>query len=167
MANALLLLSGLALLILQGMLAYVVPTDYIAPTLILPAVLFVAVGQFSLTRGVSLVFVLGYLTDVFAGASMGLWTFTLVSIFLLVRAAGLKLFLHGVVFQVLLTFVAGVVAGLEMMSLLLVFDRRPLNVLAAVGLVASQSAVTALVAPVVFALLERLPDAAVAPVEEA
>lgn len=159
MANALLLATALALLVLQGFIAYLSPTDMLAPVLILPAVLYVAVGEFSLPRGVSLAFVMGYLADVFGGASMGLWTFTLVSIFLLVRVAGLKLFLHGVVFQVLLTLVAGVFAGVEMMALLLVFDRRPLAVLGALGTVTAQAAVTAALAPAIFALLHRLPGA--------
>ncbi len=167
MSNVLLLGMATALLVLQGALAWLSPSDRVAPTLVLPAVLYVAVGEFSLVRGVSLAFVMGWLADVFAGASMGLWTFTLVSVFLLVRVAGLKLFLHGVVFQVLLTLVAGVFAGLEMMALLLVFDRRPLAVLPAIGLVVTQSLATAAFAPVVFALLARLPGASQSPAEEA
>ncbi len=169
MANAILLATALALLVLQGLVAYVSPADWLSPVLILPAVLYVAVGEFSLPRGVSLAFVMGYLADVFGGASMGLWTFTLVSIFLLVRVAGLKLFLHGVVFQVLLTLVAGVFAGVEMMALLLVFDRRPLSVLGALAIVTGQACVTAALAPAIFALLARLPggDAGVQPEESA
>ncbi len=157
MANALLLATALALLVLQGFIAYVLPADWLSPVLILPAVLYVAVGEFSLPRGVSLAFVMGYLADVFGGASMGLWTFTLVSIFLLVRVAGLKLFLHGVVFQVLLTLVAGIFAGVEMMALLLVFDPRPLSVLGALAIVTGQAVVTAALAPAIFAALHRLP----------
>lgn len=168
MANALLLGVGVALLLLQGLAAWLVPSEYVAPTLVLPMVLYMAVGDFSLARGVSLVFVLGYLADVFAGSSMGLWTFTLVSVFLLVRVAGLKLFLHGVFFQVMLTLVASVLAGLEMMALLLVFDRRPLAVLPAIGLVASQGLATAACAPAVFGMLRRMsPTLAGAPAEEA
>ncbi len=157
MANALLLLTGVVMLVLQGLVAYVAPTEYVAPVLVLPMVLYMSVGDFSIARGVSLSFVLGYLADVFAGGSIGLWTFSLVSVFLLVRVAGLKLFLHGVVFQVLLTLVASVFVGVEMMALLLVFDRRPLAVLPAMGVVASQAAATALSAPLVFALMRRLP----------
>lgn len=157
MANAILLVTALVLLVLQGLIAFVLPADWLAPTLILPMVLYVAVGEFSLPRGVSLAFVMGYLADVFGGASMGLWTFTMVSIFLIVRVAGLKLFLHGVVFQVLLTLVAGVFAGVEMMALLLVFDRRPLSVLGALATVTGQAFVTAALAPAIFALLARLP----------
>jgi cell shape-determining protein MreD len=61
------------------------------------------------------------------------------------------------VFQILLTFVASVAMGLEMTALLLVFDRRPLAVRAALGVVAMQGLATALLAPAVFALMRRLP----------
>lgn len=157
MANVLTLLVGVAMLLLQGALARHLPTEYVAPSLVLPMVLFMAVGEFSLERGVSLAFVLGYLTDAFLGSALGLWTFTLVAIFLLARVAGLKLFLHGVVFQVLLTFVGSLTVGVIMTGLLLVFDRRPLAVLAAMGVVTCQSLATAACAPAVFALLARVP----------
>lgn len=157
MANALLLATGVVMLVLQGFVAYVIPTELVAPALLLPMVLYMSVGEFSLARGVSLSFVLGYFADVFAGGSIGLWTFSLVSVFLLVRVAGLRLFLHGVVFQILLTLVASVFVGVEMMALLLVFDRRPLAVLPAMGVVVAQAVATALSAPGVFALMRRLP----------
>jgi rod shape-determining protein MreD len=160
MANLLTLLVGVALLLLQGLVARHLPTEYLAPSLVLPMVLYMAVGEFSLERGVSLAFVLGYLTDAFLGSALGLWTFALVSIFLLARAGGLTLFLHGMVFQVLLTFVGSLTVGVIMTGLLLVFDRRPLAVLPAMGVVASQSLATAAVAPAVFALLARLPASA-------
>lgn len=167
MANVVTLLAGIALLLLQGLVARHLPSEYLAPSLVLPMVLYMAVGDFSLERGVSLSFVLGYLTDAFLGSALGLWTFALVSIFLLARAGGLTLFLHGVVFQVLLTFVGTFTVGLIMTALLLVFDRRPLAVFAAMGVVASQSLATAAVAPAVFAMLSRLPLASAQRPEEA
>lgn len=161
MANALLLVTGMVMLVLQGLLAYALsyflPADMVSPVLVIPMVLYMAVGDFSLGRGVSLSFVLGYFADVFAGGSIGLWTFSLVSIFLLVRVAGLRLFLHGVVFQMLLTFVASIFVGIEMMALLLVFDRRPLGVLPAMLTVVAQSVATALSAVPVFRLMRWLP----------
>ena len=71
MANALLLVTGVVMLVLQGLVAYVGPSEYLAPVLVLPMVLYMSVGEFSLARGVSLSFVLGYLADVFAGGSIG------------------------------------------------------------------------------------------------
>lgn len=157
MRNGVLLAVGLALLLLQGVIARIVPTEYVVPSLVMPMVLTMSVGDFSLVRGMSLSFVLGYLTDVGAGGSMGLWTFTLMSMFLFARVAGLKLFLHGVLFQMLLSFLAMVAAGLEMMALVLVFDRRPLAMGAALGVVLAQGVATAVCAPWVFALVRRLP----------
>lgn len=157
MANVVTLVLGVALLLLQGLVARHLPSEYLAPSFVLPMVLYIAVGDFSLERGVSLAFVLGYLTDAFLGSAIGLWTFSLVAIFLLARAGGLTLFLHGVVFQVLLTFVGSITVGFIMTGLLLVFDRRPLAVLAAMGVVTTQSLATAAVAPAVFALLARMP----------
>ncbi|MBI5512464.1 MAG: hypothetical protein HY909_01775 [Deltaproteobacteria bacterium] len=161
MGNLALLAVGLGLLLAQGTFAQLTGTARWCPAPALPMVLYMAVGDFSLARGVSLAFVLGYLADACAGGSMGLWTFTLVSVFLLARVAGLKLFLHGVVFQVALTFVASVVVGVEMLALLLVFDQRPIAVLAALREVTLQSLATAASAPLVFALVRRLPGSTV------
>jgi rod shape-determining protein MreD len=158
--NAALLLAGVLLLMAQTALGLILRSDHLTPSLVLPMVLYMSVGEFSLARGVSVAFVLGYLTDLFSGGSLGLWTFTLVSVFLLARVAGLKLFLHGVVFQTVLTFVASCVAGVGMMGLLLVFDRRVLALLPALGTVASQAVATALFAPLVFRFAQALPGAA-------
>jgi hypothetical protein len=56
--------------------------------------------------------------------------------------------------------VGSLTVGVIMTGLLRVFDRRPLAVLPAMGVVASQSLATAAVAPAVFALLARLPASA-------
>ena len=135
------------------------------PALVLPMVLYMSVGEFSLARGVSIAFVLGYLTDVFSGGSLGLWTFTLVGSFLLARVAGLKLFLHGVVFQVVLTFLASCVGGVTMMGLLLLFDRRLLALLPALGVVVSQAIATAACAPLVFRFVRAIPGTTLRPGE--
>lgn len=166
MLNAMMLAAGTVLLMLQCVIALVLPSEHLTPSLVLPLVLFMAVGEISLARGVMLSFVVGYLTDAFSGGSLGLWTFTLVSVFLFARVAGLKLFLHGAVFQVALTFAASLLAGIEMMALLLVFDRRPLAVLSALGVVCAQGVATAACAPAVFSFLRRLPGTA-APTDEA
>jgi cell shape-determining protein MreD len=157
MTNLILLLLGTCLLVVQGIFSYVLHNEVMAPGLVLPMVLYMSVGEFSITRGVSLSFVLGYLSDVFAGGSIGLWTFAFVSSFLLVRVAGLKLFLHGIVFQIALTFIAWCFVNFEMMALLLVFDRRPLAVLPAARNIVMQAFATALTAPLVFGLMRRLP----------
>lgn len=157
MINVLVLLLAFALLVVQGMLQHILPSQWVYPSLVLPLVLYMAVGEFSLARGASLSFVIGYLTDVFSGIPMGLYTFCTVAVFLLARVAGLKLFLHGVGFQILLTFVASMAVGGLMLGLHVVFERHHLAIASAMALVASQGLATALVSPLVFALVRRLP----------
>jgi rod shape-determining protein MreD len=157
--NALVLAVGFALLVAQGMLEHVLVSQWLYPSLILPLVLYMAVGQFSVARGASLSFVLGYLTDAFSGLPMGLFTFSMVAVFLLARVAGLKLFLHGVVFQVMLVFVGSIAVGVLIMGLHLIFERTNLAVRPAMLLTLSQAAATAILSPLVFALVRRLPGA--------
>jgi rod shape-determining protein MreD len=158
--NALVLLLGFSLLVLQTTLHHVLVSQWLYPSLVLPLVLYMAVGEFSLARGAALSFVIGYLTDAFSGIPMGYYTFSMVAVFLLARVAGLKLFLHGVVFQVLLTFVASVTAGVLMMGLHVVFvERNRLALGPAMAVVCVQAVATALVSPLVFAVVRRLPGA--------
>src|SRR5687768_17393434 len=103
--------TAFGLLIVQGVLHHILVSQWLYPSLVLPVVLYMAVGEFSLARGASLAFVMGYLTDAVSGIPMGLFSFAMVAVFLLSRVAGLKLFLHGIVFQILLTFVASLVVG--------------------------------------------------------
>lgn len=159
MINALMLTLSFGLLVAQGMLQHLLGSQWLYPSLVLPLVLYMAVGEFSLARGASLSFVIGYLNDAFSGLPMGLFTFSMVAVFLLARVAGLKLFLHGVVFQVLLTFVASVVVGMLMLGLHVVFERNHLAIGPAMALVGSQGLATALLSPLVFALVRRLPGA--------
>lgn len=159
MINVLVIALGFALLVVQGMLQHILVSQWLYPSLVLPLVLYMAVGEFSLARGASLAFVLGYLTDAFSGMPMGLYTFSMVAVFLLSRVAGLKLFLHGAVFQVLMTFVGSVTVGLLMLGLHLIFERSQLAVGSALGVVVAQAFATAVVSPLVFAIVRRLPGA--------
>ncbi len=161
MINALVIATSFALLALQGMLHHILISQWLYPSLVLPVVLYMSVGEFSLARGASLAFVLGYLADAFLGLPMGLNTFCLVAIFLLARVLGLKLFLHGWVFQILLTFVASMVVGAMMLFLHALFEpaqSRP-ALAPAIAVVAAQGAMTALLSPLVFALVRKLPGA--------
>lgn len=169
MSNLLLLLLGLALLVLQSLWHHVLPQQTLHPMLVLPTVLYMAVGAFSLARGAALSFVLGYMADAFSGLPMGLYTFSFLNVFLLSRVAGLKLFLHGVVFQVLLTFVASLAIGVLVLGLHVLFgrDQHQLAMLPAFGVVAAQGLCTALCSPMVFALVRRLPGAEAPKPEEA
>jgi rod shape-determining protein MreD len=176
--NGLILALAFGLLVAQGMLqhalervmehlpAYMPGGEWFYPSLVLPLVLYMAVGEFSLARGASLAFVVGYLSDAFSGLPMGLFTFTMVAVFLLARVAGLKLFLHGVVFQVLLTLVAQITGGMLMLGLNVVFERTRLAIGPAMALVTSQAFATALLSPLVFWLVRRVPGVETAKPEE-
>lgn len=169
MINALLLVMGFGLLVVQSLLHHVLPTQWLLPMLVLPMVLFMAVGDFSLARGASLSFVLGYMADAFSGLPMGLYTFSFLNVFLLSRVAGLKLFLHGVVFQILLTFVASLAIGVLVLGLHVVFgrDQHQLAMAPALAVVTTQGLCTALCSPLVFSLMRRLPGAEAPKPEEA
>lgn len=148
---------GFLLLCAQTMAHQLLASQWLAPGLILPLVLYMAVGDFSLTRGATLSFGLGLLQDAFASLPTGLYTFTMVAVFLLSRLAGLKLFLHGAVFQILLTFVGALVAAVIILAMQLVFERNQLAMAPALAVASAQGLVSALLSPLVFALVRRLP----------
>jgi rod shape-determining protein MreD len=163
--NALLLALGFVLLAVQNLIAKLSDAvgtgEWAYPSLVLPVVLFLAVGDVSLGRGSLLSFVLGYFIDAFAGLPLGLNTFVMQVLFLLARVAGLKLFLHGKLFQLVLTFVAGIAGGALTVALYVVFERAQgrLAITHAMLVVMSQSIATGLCAPLVFAALARIPGA--------
>ncbi len=162
MTNALFLAVGFTLLVVQGMVQHVVDRfagQWICPSLVLPMVLYMAVGSFSISRGASLAFVLGYFIDTFSSLPMGMFTFAMVAVFLLARVAGLKLFLHGVVFQIVLTLFAGLTVAVLILGLHVIFERNALAMGPALLVSASQSLATALLSPIVFALVRRIPGA--------
>ncbi|MBL8682035.1 MAG: hypothetical protein JNK05_22905 [Myxococcales bacterium] len=165
MLNALLLALGFLLLALQNLIAKLCDAvgvgEWAYPSLVLPVVLWLAVGDVSLGRGSLLSFVLGYFVDAFAGLPLGLNTFVMQVLFLLSRVAGLKLFLHGKLFQLVLTFVAGIAGGALTVALHVVFERTQgrLAIGHAMLVVLSQSVATGLFAPLVFSILSRLPGA--------
>jgi cell shape-determining protein MreD len=63
----------------------------LVPSLVLPLILFMGVHEYSLVRGACVAFALGYLTDLIGVAPIGLYTFTYVAIYVLARAAGVRL----------------------------------------------------------------------------
>jgi cell shape-determining protein MreD len=72
----------------------------LVPSLVLPLILFMGVHEYSLARGASVAFVLGYATDLIGIAPIGLYTFTYVALFLLARAAGVRLAAQTMMMQV-------------------------------------------------------------------
>ncbi len=66
-------------------------TPGLTPALVLPLVIFLGVREYSFLAGAALSFVFGYASDVLGIVPVGLYTFSMVSLFLLARALGLRL----------------------------------------------------------------------------
>jgi rod shape-determining protein MreD len=122
--NAALIALGFGLLVFQTAAATVISVHPLAPNLLLPMVIYLGVSHdVHIVRGAVISFVLGYLLDSFCGSPMGLQTFVLVAVFMVARGAGLRLFLRGPAFQMLLTFFTGVLAGGTILALRAIFER--------------------------------------------
>jgi rod shape-determining protein MreD len=152
---------GFLLLVAQAALSTLVSAHTLAPNLLLPVVIYLGVSHdVHIVRGAAISFVLGYLLDSFCGSPMGLMTFVLVATFVLSRAAGLRLFLRGPLFQVALTFVISVLAGGTILALRAIFEKpAPFPVgtpFDTVVTLLGPAATTALVSPLVFASVRRV-----------
>jgi rod shape-determining protein MreD len=152
---------GFGLLVVQSALGTVLPIHPFAPNLLLPMVIFLGVSpDVHVVRGVIISFLLGYLLDLLSGNPMSLATFVLVATFLVARGAGLRLFLRGPAFQVVLTFVATFVAGGVALTLRAVFEPPPPFTVPATFRVLPEllglSVATAVFAPLVFAAVSRI-----------
>lgn len=170
-----LIVFGFALLVIQGSLSVVFPLHSVAPNLLLPIVMFLAVSpDVHIVRGASLSFVLGYFLDAFCGTSLGLHTFVMVAVFMVARGAGPRLFLvRGPLSEAGLTLAASLVAGGTVPALRAIFDQsmRDAGATGSFGVMSTlvvQSAVlTALLSPIVFALVRRIDGIFVTRVDEA
>jgi rod shape-determining protein MreD len=133
-----------------------VPPGRPLPALVLPLVLFMGVHEYSLARGATIAFVLGYATDVFGIAPVGLYTFTYVTTFLLARAAGVRLATQTVWTQALLVGAFTVLQSVMVLLLLSIFGRDPWVPKSLYPLVLPHALATAAVAPAVFRLAEAI-----------
>lgn len=161
MRNLALVFLGFLLLVLHTAFATVFPVRLLAPNLLLPIAIHLGVSaEVSTMRGAAIAFVLGYLLDSFCGSPMGLLTFVLVGTFLVARFAGLRFFLRGPLFQLVLTFVVSVVAGGTIVALRAIFERPapfPVRTLwDTFVMVFGPAFATALVAPLIFAMVRRI-----------
>ena len=166
MRNAALIALGFGLLVFQTAVGTLISVHPLAPNLLLPMVIYLGVSHdVHIVRGAAISFVLGYLLDSFCGSPMGLQTFVLVATFMVARGAGLRLFMRGPAFQILLTFFVGLLAGGTILALRAIFERpAPFpagNAWTTVASLVIPSGVTALAAPLVFLAVRRV-DALVA-----
>jgi rod shape-determining protein MreD len=168
--NTAFLLGGIVLLLIQANLFRVLGYIHVpglVPSLVLPLILFMGVHEYSLARGASVSFVLGYATDLIGIAPIGLYTFTYVAVFILGRAAGVRLAAQTIMMQVGLALGFALVHSVMILILLAIFGRDAYVPLALLKLVLPHVLATGAVAPLVFRLAERLHSATVTGTREA
>ena len=164
MRNTAFLIAGVLLLLLQANLFRLL--DYVhvpglVPALVLPLILFMGVHEYSVARGASVSFVLGYATDLIGIAPIGLYTFTYVAIFIIGRAAGVRLAAQTMMMQVGLALAFALVHSVMILILLAIFGGDAYVPRALYRLVLPHVLATGAVAPLVFRLAERLHSATV------
>jgi rod shape-determining protein MreD len=159
MRNTAFVAVGVALLIVQSNLFRVIGRmQYagITPSLLLPLIVFMGVHEYSMARGAALSFLLGYLLDLFSASPMGLFTFITVATFVVARAAGVRLAAQTLLTKVALAFAFALVEGVLIVVLTAIFGTDTARPRALALLVAPHAVATALFAPLVFALAERV-----------
>jgi len=164
MRNTAFLAVGVALLIIQSNLFRLIGRLQIAgatPSLLLPLVVFMGVHEYSMARGAALAFLLGYLLDLFAAAPIGLFTFITVATFVVARAAGVRLSAQTLLTKVALAFAFALVEGVLIVVLTAIFSTDAVRPRALAMLVAPHAIATALFAPLVFSLAERVHQATI------
>jgi rod shape-determining protein MreD len=159
MRNAAFLATGLALLLVQANLFrltgwFNVPG--LVPSLVLPLILFMGVHEYSLTRGASVSFMLGYATDLIGIAPIGLHTFTYVALFLVARVLGVRLAAQTMMMQVTLVVAFTLVHSIMILILLAIFGRDAYVPRALYTMAIPHVLATGAFAPFVFRFAQRL-----------
>ena len=165
MRNTAFLLLGLALVMLQSNLFRIIGHAHafapagITPSLLLPLVVFMGVHEYVMWRGALLAFALGYMLDVFAGAPLGLYTFTSVTIFVVSRVAGVRLAAQTLLTKIALAFAFALLEGTIVIVLTAIFGGDAARPRALASLVLPYAIATAVCAPGVFWAAERVHQA--------
>ncbi|MBI4950972.1 MAG: rod shape-determining protein MreD [Myxococcales bacterium] len=164
MRNTAFVALGLALILAQSNLFRLIGRLHIAgatPSLLLPLIVFMGVHEYSLGRGAILCFVLGYLLDVVSAAPVGLYTFNVVAVFVVARAAGVRLAAQTFITKIALAFAFCLLEGLVVVILTAIFGGNAARSRALATLVLPHAISTALFAPLVFRLAERVHQATI------
>ena len=159
MRNTAFLALGIALLVVQSNLFRLMGRVHLpgaTPSLLLPLVVFMGVHEYSMARGAALAFTLGYLLDIFAAAPVGLFTFITVATFIVSRAAGVRLAAQTLLTKIALALVFGLVQGVLIVILTAIFGNDPARPRALALLVAPHAIATAICAPFIFSIAERI-----------
>jgi rod shape-determining protein MreD len=126
------------------------------PALALPLILFMGVHEYSLARGAVVAFVLGHATDVLGIAPVGLYTFTYVAIFVLARAAGVRLATQTTWMQVVLASAFTLLQSTMILVLLAIFGRDAWVPRSLYPLAVPHAIATAAVAPLIFRMAQAI-----------
>lgn len=145
-----------SLLIALHIASHPVAIAGLTPSLVLPLILFMGVHEYSLARGASVAFVLGYLTDLIGMSPIGLHTFTYVALFALARSAGVRLAAQTKMLQVALAAAFALVHSVMLLVLLAIFGRDAWVPRTIYPLVFPHVVSTGVVAPLIFALSQRV-----------
>lgn len=173
MRNTAFFVAGIGLLLVQsslfrviaavfGVIAFILRIDHdivvpgLVPSLVLPLILFMGVHEYSLARGAGVAFALGYLTDLVGVAPVGLYTSTYVAVFVLARAAGVRLAAQTVPMQAGLGLAFTLVHSIMILVLLAIFGRDAWVPRALYPMTLPHVLATAAVAPLVFRLAQRI-----------
>jgi rod shape-determining protein MreD len=131
----------------------------LVPSLVLPLILFMGVHEYSLVRGACVAFALGYLTDLVGIAPIGLYTSTYVAIYILARAAGVRLAAQTTLMQLGLALAFTLVHSIMILVLLAIFGRDAWVPRALYTMALPHVLATGLVAPLVFRIAQRIHQA--------
>jgi len=130
------------------------------PSAILPLVIFLGVHEPSMAKGAILASIIGHSLDLFASAPLGLFAFVYVGLWWLARLAGVRLTAQTVPTQMALAFGFSLVESVVVLVLLVVFGADPQRPVELAVVLVPRATATALVAPIIFRIAERLHQSA-------
>ena len=176
MRNTAFFIAGVVLLLVQSnlfrltglvlrLVTWVVRADHdlsapgLVPSLVLPLILFMGVHEYSLVRGACVAFALGYLTDLVGVAPIGLYTSTYVALYVLARAAGVRLAAQTMWMQIALALGFALVHSVMVLVLLAIFGRDAWVPRSLIGTMIPHVLATGAVAPLVFRIAQRIHQA--------
>jgi rod shape-determining protein MreD len=143
--------AGIGVL-LQTAVLQALSFDQPAPDLLLILCVYVGLHHHG-AGGVLGAFLLGYLEDSVSGGPVGLNAFGMVTVYLFVYLTCRRLWVDNVISRIVLVFLAAVVKAFAVIALLAVFLRFEESWRGVLWTVATHGALSAFVAPPVFALL--------------
>src|SRR3990172_1430702 len=149
-------LFGILLLTVQATLLLSLPIHRIRPDLLLIFTLWLSFSYPPVSGGI-LAFSMGYLLDFFSGNSFGFYTFSRTLLFYTIYCFKDHFYLEGLVSQLLLVFISGLLEGLLLMILLFTINPYPFQFfhVSWATVLLPQSAISGFIAPLLFSLFDK------------